>query len=334
MKEKEIRSTMKKISDQVQNQKSILMNKESKYNELVKKRTHLENAINKFGNIGTTNNSANNNINDSTNNFSALQYLYHSYILEMNNLENDFIRKQNSNDIISKDIKINRLLEQLKIRDEYISQEKKSLASKKIKFVFEQEKDIKKIEDLSIDAKNFSLPFIVQQDKRLITQNFKTMNNNNLNLMNSPSNNSSRNKVNLINNGQYDYSGYTNPNIIMEKKVIRTKTNEIMLKTKRNQISDLRLNILNDRYKNSKLIYINKGGNPNLSFNDEPNVIAFDSRRMNRSQSNSSFSHASQNESFDNSYMSSKVFNYKERKIDKKIKNIYVSKKKISPYVK
>ena len=63
----------------------------------------------------------------------------------MNNLENDFIRKQNSNDIISKDIKINRLLEQLKIRDEYISQEKKSLASKKIKFVFEQEKDIKKI---------------------------------------------------------------------------------------------------------------------------------------------------------------------------------------------
>ena len=162
----------------------------------------------------------------------------------MNNLENDFIRKQNSNDIISKDIKINRLLEQLKIRDEYISQEKKSLASKKIKFVFEQEKDIKKIEDLSIDAKNFSLPFIVQQDKRLITQNFKTMNNNNLNLMNSPSNNSSRNKVNLINNGQYDYSGYTNPNIIMEKKVIRTKTNEIMTKTKKNQLSELKLNML------------------------------------------------------------------------------------------
>ena len=93
----------------------------------------MESAINKFGNAPNSNNNIND---DSTQNFSALQCLYHSFILEINNTENDFIRKQNTNEIINKDIKINRLLEQLKIRDEYISQEKKSLANKKIKFVF------------------------------------------------------------------------------------------------------------------------------------------------------------------------------------------------------
>ena len=344
LKEKDIRSNMKKITDQIQNQKSILLTKESKYNELVQKRSNLESAINKFGNAPNSSpNINNNNLSDNTQNFSALQYLYHSYILEMNNLENDFIRKQNSNDIISKDIKINRLLEQLKIRDEYISQEKKSLASKKIKFVFEQEKDIKKIEDLSIDAKNFSLPFIVQQDKRLITQNFKTMNNNNLNLMNSPSNNNSRNKVNLINNGQYDYSGYTNPNIIMEKKVIRTKTNEIMTKTKKNQLSELKLNMLNDQYKNSKVMYVNKG---DRSFHEDNNnnIIIFDTKKLNKSQSFGTISARSKSrsksksrgdDSFNNSFGNSgSILNFREREIDNKIKRVMIGKKKASPYLK
>ena len=63
-------------------------------------------------------NSNNNSFVDNTQNFSALQYLYHSFILEINNLENDFVRKQNTNEIVSKDIKINKLIEQLKIRDE------------------------------------------------------------------------------------------------------------------------------------------------------------------------------------------------------------------------
>ena len=343
LKEKDIRSNMKKITDQIQNQKSILLTKESKYNELVQKRSNLEAAINKFGNVPNSPQNINsNNLSDNTHNFSALQYLYHSYILEMNNLENDFIRKQNSNEIISKDIKINRLLEQLKIRDEYISQEKKSLASKKIKFVFEQEKDIKKIEDLSIESKNFSLPYIVQQDKRLNTQNFKSVNNNNnLNIINSPSSNSSRNKVNLISNGQYDYSGYTNPNIIMEKKVIRTKTNEIMTKTKKNQLSELKLNMLNDQYKNSKVMYVNKG---DRSFHEDNNnnIIIFDTKKLNKSQSFGTISARSKSrsksrgeDSFNNSFGNSgSILNFREREIDNKIKRVMIGKKKASPYLK
>ena len=200
---------------------------------------------------------------DNAQNFSALQYLYHSFILEINNLENDFVRKQNTNEIVSKDIKINKLIEQLKIRDEYIKQEKKTLAKKKIKFVFEGEKDIKKLEDLNID-KNFSLPFIIQQDNNNMRggQNIISQTLNKTNRISSPINNnndmSSRHRVTIMSNGQLDYSSYSNPNIIMEKKVIRTKTNEIMNKTRKNQLSELKLNMLNDQYKNSRVMYVNK----------------------------------------------------------------------------
>ena len=323
-KEKAVQSQIKTLNNQLRSQKDLLSIKESQYREIYAKRQELQALISK-----TSSGLHNTQYNDQG--LNPLEYLYQSYILEIDNMENDFIRKQSLGEIRTKDIKIQKLVEQLKIRDEYIKEEKKVLEKKKIKYYFKGENEIKKIDELNID-KNFSLPFIIQQDDNSFNQNsFKY---NSMNTNNTKSRIKNLNRVNVISNGKYDYSGYSNPNIVKEKKVIRTKTNEIMLKTKRNQISDLRLNILNDRYKNSKLIYINKGGNPNLSFNDEPNVIAFDSRRMNRSQSNSSFSHASQNESFDNSYMSSKVFNYKERKIDKKIKNIYVSKKKISPYVK
>ena len=338
LKEKEIRANMKKITDQIQNQKSILLTKESKYNELVQKRTNLENAIGKFGNTQNNNtNMNNNNLSDNTQNFSALQYLYHSYILEINNLENDFIRKQNNNEIISKDIKINKLLEQLKIRDEYINQEKKSLANKKIKFIFEREKDIKKVEDLSIGSNNFSLPVIFQQDKRLNTQTI----NNDINKNSSPSNNTNRNRVFLMNNGQYDYSGYSNPNIIMEKKVIRTKTNEIMTKTKKNQLSELKLNMLNDQYKNSKVMYVNKGDRSFHEDNTNSNVIIFDTKKLNKSQSFGTISARSKSrsksreDSFNNSFGNSgSILNYREREIDNKIKRVMIGKKKASPYLK
>ena len=344
LKEKEIRSNMKKITEQIQNQKSVLLNKESKYNELVQKRTNLENAISKFGNSPNSNsNLNNNNINDTTQNFSALQYLYHSYILEMNNLENDFIRKQNNNEIISKDLKINRLIEQLKIRDEYITQEKKSLANKNIKFIFEREKDIRKVEDLNINTKHVSFPLIYQQDKRLNTQTINNITTTKNNISNIPAS-STRNKVFLMNNGQYDYSGYSNPNIIMEKKVIRTKTNEIINKTKKNQLSELKLNMLNDQYKNSKVMYVNKGDRSFHEENSNSNIIIFDTKKLNKSQSfgtisarskSRSKSRISREDSFNNSFGNNASFlNYQEREIENKIKKVMIGKKKSSPYLK
>ena len=96
---------------------------------------------------------------------------------------------------------------------------------------------------------------------------------------------SSRHQVTIISNGQYDYSGYSNPNIIMEKKVIKTKINEIMNKTRKNQLSELKLNMLTDQYKNSKVKYVNKRNVNNKSFHDDDNVITFDTRKLNKSQS-------------------------------------------------
>ena len=321
-KEKELKSQIKQINEDLLYQKDILSIKENKYNELISKRPNIEKLIGKLGsNLNLNSNS--NAYNENTQNFSALQYLYQSYILEINNMENDFMRKQSLNEIRTKDIKIQKLVEQLKIRDEYIKQEKKQLAKKKIKYFFEGEKDIKNLEELNID-KNFNLPFIIQQENSLSAFNTtKRVLNNNINM----------NRVNQISNGRYDYSGYCNPNIIKEKQVIKTKTNEIMRKTKKNQLSDLKLNMLNEQFKNSKVFYVNKGTNPNLSFSEEPNVITFDTRKLNKSQSNSSLSYRSQSDSLNASY-SNRAFNFKEREIDNKIRKIMVSKKKMSPYLK
>jgi hypothetical protein len=226
------------------------LTKESKYNELVQKRTNLENAIGKFGNSQNVNLNLNNsnNLNDNAQNFRALQYLYHSYILEINNLENDFIRKQNNNEIISKDIKINRLLEQLKIRDEYIHQEKKSLANKKIKFTFEREKDIKKIEDLNMGSNNFSLPVIFQQDKRLNTQT----------IMNDINKNSSRmkNHLNFIKSNSMIKLGNKNKFKDFEKiKIFKGKAVEILNNNELNKTNKNELKLSKEFNKRNIYLY-------------------------------------------------------------------------------
>ena len=333
MKEKDLRNNISKLNEQIQTQKSSLVNKETKFNELVAKRTSLENAIAKFGNSQNLN-SNNNSFVDNSNNFSALQYLYHSHILEINNLENEFARKQNTNEIVSKDIKINKLIEQLKIRDEYIKEEKKTFADKKIKFVFEGEKDIKKIEDLNID-KNLALPFILQQDNNTLRTTKNNFGSQTIEAASTKNNNSNPQRVTVLSKGQYDYSGYSNPNIIMEKKIIKTKTNEIMTKTRKNQLSELKLNMLNDQYKNSRVMYVNRDNSVNKSFHDDDNVITFNMRNLNKSQSYGSMSHKSQNDSLNNSTLrKSGIFNYKDREIDNKIKRVMISKKRASPYLK
>ena len=80
--------------------------------------------------------------------------------------------------------------------------------------------------------------------------------------------------------------------------------------------------MINEQYKNSKVFYVNKGTNPNVSFKEEPNVITFDTKRLNKSQSSVSLSYRSQNDSF-NANENNRVFNYKEREIDNKIRKIF-----------
>ena len=93
--------------------------------------------------------------------------------------------------------------------------------------------------------------------------------------------------------------------------------------------------MLNDQYKNSRVMYVNKRHVGNRSFHEDDNVITFDTRKLNKSQSFGSISPKSQNDSLTNSnFGKSGIFNYKEREIDNKIKRVMIGKKKASPYVK
>ena len=300
LKEKEYRSQINKVTEQINLQKGILIAKETKYNETMKKRENFENLINKFG---------------KDKNGSSLTYLYHCFVFEINNLTNEHIRRQNLIILRQKEMKISKLLEQLKIRDEYINTEKKELKKKNIHFVFNEENQIKKIEDLSID-RSFSLPAVIQQQEvpLPIPSPSRRMNTSaDLTNQRTPS------------NVKYDYSAYRNPNIVKEKQQFKTKTNEIITKSKRNELSQLRLNILNDSYKNSKVIYVNKKNN--RAYDSNNYVITFDAKFLNKSQSNASIhSNPSHNDS-------GVGLNLREREIDNKIRKIMGGKKKISPYI-
>ena len=237
----------------------------------MKKRENFENLINKFG---------------KDKNGSSLTYLYHCFVFEINNLTNEHIRRQNLIILRQKEMKISKLLEQLKIRDEYINTEKKELKKKNIHFVFNEENQIKKIDDLNID-RSFSLPAVIQQQEvpLPIPSPSRRMNTSaDLTNQRTPS------------NVKYDYSAYRNPNIVKEKQQFKTKTNEIITKSKRNELSQLRLNILNDSYKNSKVIYVNKKNN--RAYDSNNYVITFDAKFLNKSQSNASIhSNPSHNDS-------------------------------------
>ena len=120
LKEKEYRSQINKVTEQINLQKGILIAKETKYNETMKKRENFENLINKFG---------------KDKNGSSLTYLYHCFVFEINNLTNEHIRRQNLIILRQKEMKVSKLLDQVKIRDEYINTEKKELKKKNIHFV-------------------------------------------------------------------------------------------------------------------------------------------------------------------------------------------------------
>ena len=119
-KEKAVQSQIKTLNNQLTSQKDLLSIKESQYREIYAKRGDLEESISKL-----SSNLRNMQYNDNNQGLNALEYLYQSYILEIDNMENDFIRKQSLGEIRTKDIKIQKLVEQLKIRDEYIKEEKK-----------------------------------------------------------------------------------------------------------------------------------------------------------------------------------------------------------------
>lgn len=308
MKEKELKSAIIKVSEQITLQKGLIIVKETRYKELARKRENLENQIARYN----------------TNSLGAsLYYLFNYYVFEVNNMKQEYLRKQNLNNLKQKDIKISKLIEQVSIRDEYIANEKKELEKKRIKILFDKESNIKSIAELNIE-RNFASTLHPQHQElpvqvlpTPITQRTQA------DTFMKRGNQRSASQTPM---GCFDYSGYDNPNIIKDKKRTKTKTTEIIAKSKKSELSQLKLNMLNDLYKNSKVVYVSKQ-NLKSGFAENKNVIAFDTRILNKSQTNVSIhSNLSTNDH------SNSILNIKERAIDHKIMKL-IGKRR-SPFMK
>jgi hypothetical protein len=302
--QKEIKNGINKIQESIEALKLNLISKQTSLFEFESKRTDIKNNISKYkdeplsGSLNTT---------------------YQHYIVLLENLNLEYKKIQNNFNLKQKELKLNKLIDQIKLRDDLLSSVKNEMSKKGINFKTSDE--VKSLENLNISS-NFILPTVgnpkdsgqtpfTLRSFRGISQNYSS---NNLN--------SSRSKS--------PYEGYKNPNIVKTKKKFKSKITEIIDKVKKNELSDLKLNMINNLYPNSKIYYIN-AKNPNKKLNiNQQNLITFDTRKL-----NNSFDKA--NTSFNS--IKSDITRGREREIDKKVKNILINKNiltrhKNSPYLK
>ena len=378
---KETNSQISKLKEQINTQNQILNEKKRFYMELYKKREIFETYL------GIKNNNTNNNNN------SNLFYLYNRFVYEINNLNNEYSRRHKMNLVNQSNMKIQNLLEQLTIRDEYIDKYNKELLQKKVKLDYPQDKEIKNIKDVYIEKiinvpPQSSIPLLnvankeqqgvdiksitkeesllSKKDAIILPKSERSKSNiaktiqdkpvvilpqvqQNISAFQSPYNTNTSNFLlnNTNNQGKINYSGYSNPNIIKKKQVFKTKTNEIIQKAKNNELSELRLNILNGMYSASKVMYVHKNEKDSLD-KSEDYVISFDAKLLNKSQSDASiYSNISEKEVSKNGSTvnlfkrgtPSRLFlngsnNINERQIDSKIKRLLGGKTRYGPYIK
>ena len=267
---KDLTSQNTKFNIQIKTNQDILDKKLKQYEELIKKRETFETYFKKAGNSSQ---------------IDSLRYLYEYYQLQIENISNEQQRISNMVELNKRELKIHKIIEQLKIRDEYITKENNELNNKKVKFQFNNDNKIKPLSQLKLINKKQITPLYLYQDLPRIN----TLSTSHLEpkpqLTNNNNNSIQRTISARFNN--VDYSGYTNPNVIKEKKVFNTKTNQVISYIsgrKQNKISTLRLNIINDQFKGSKVLYVNKQLNRNDYHNN--NVISFQPKLLNKSNNN------------------------------------------------
>ena len=375
---KELSTQVLQLKEQLNAQSRMLNEKKRMFNELIKRRENIENYVNT----------------NKRSNLSSLFCVYNKYVYEIQNLNNEYTRKRSMILLNQQNMKIQKLIEQLSIRDEYITNYNKQLLQMKTELKYEEDNNIKPIKDLLTEymikphnvlslhmfpqiktfkpltkADHTFSKHITHQTPSLSPSSLPLIRNNStpqLNTSNVNSNNITRSthfmhdntlSVNSVRH-KYDYSKYSNPNIFKLKKVFKTKTNEIIQKAKNNELSELKLSILNDKYSGSKLKYVNNKHNKN---NEEHNdyVITFEAKLLNKSLHNGTmYSNFSDKETctninetntihyhnnnkeplsgrnYNHYIYNSKSLNIKEREIDLKIKKLLGRKYKYSPYIK
>jgi len=310
LKQKEIKITVNKLIENIEALKINLNSKIVEHNDLKRKREDLQVTINKLAKepLGA-----------------SLNLSFQYYVVLLDNMTLEYNKNSNLINLKQKEIKLNKLLDQLKIRDDIITNVKSELNKNGVKI--NTNNNIKPIENLNIDH-SFVLPVVIAPSNpfQKLPPNIKKSE--------QIVNNSSQ----VANRSPYE--GYSNPNITKQKKKIKSKTTEIIIKAKRNQLTDVKMNMINNLYGSSKLYYINKN-NPNKKINNKmQNVIPVDSRSFNRSYDKINTSlDKSQNSDISRRSTSKIREKIREREIDKKIKNIFINRNvltrhKNSPYLK
>ncbi len=293
-KAKDLKKYIAKLNEQINTLKASIDLKILNQSQLINKRESLQNQISQYNNqpVGT-----------------ALNLTYQYYIITLNNLSLDQKKNQNVNELKMNEMKISKYINQIKARDEAIKNVDNELRKRNISIKVGE--DIKTLSEINIEQ-SIILPNINTSNK------FEESKSANVNLPPSKNARSSSPKPRVLN-----YNEYSHPYIIKEKKKFKTKTTEIIEKTKRNQLTNIRLNLINEMYPNSKIKYTNP--TQVVSHNDK--VIEFKASNFIKDKNNTSMT------SNHTSHSQSRL----ERELDKKNKyilNKHVNRYKNSPYVK
>jgi hypothetical protein len=302
---KELRGYMSRINEQISMLKNSIDMKIQQQTELLKRREYIHTQVT-FYNKDPLGNAVNMN--------------YQYYILCLNNLSLEYKKYQNNNLIKINEIKVNKFVNQVKLRDEVLKNIDGEL--KKRNLNVKANENLKQLTDLNIEQ-SLILPSINNDVSSMILDDPKQIMKSQ-NTINKSICRSANSKKNL------NYEGYNNPFIIKEKKRFKTKTSAIMDKSNKNQLSEIKLNLLNELYPNSKVKYLTSDKQSSMS----DKVIEFKAPNiLNRDKSNISILSTHSSPSKHNNNNSSRL----EREMDKKSKNILkrniISRYRNSPYI-
>jgi hypothetical protein len=324
LKQKELRMSIKKLTDSIESHKVSLDHKQVQMNILMKKREELQSLINKYSAepLG-----------------GSLNLTYQYYIVLLDNLTLEQKKHQNVNNLKYKEVRMNKLIDQVRLRDDYINNINTEM--KKKNFKVNPVSEIKGLDDLNIEH-SFILPSVETRGRQMPNQQqqipLQQINMNN-NVRTYPNNFKTNQRSQSPRNGHLNYEGYNNPNIIKEKKNFKTKTTEIIDKVKKNELTDLKLNVINDLYPNSKVYYMNSNHpNRGLSQSRMKNVISFNAQNLYQPAGNDRINMSATSIKSTEISQRSMSRGRMEREIDKKVKNILrkniVGRYKKSPYLK
>jgi hypothetical protein len=297
LRKKELRDAIKRLSEDITNQKILLSDLSIEFNELVKKREELKIliSIHLKEPLGQ-----------------SLQMAFQNYLVELENLDLDQKKSINIKNLRNKEVKVNKLIDQIKLRDQLIENMKAELYKKGIKM--KENEKLKNLENLNIENKSsYALEQI--SNFKNSPQNYyyndeakiPEANNKYLKKFSNPKFKSRSNSPRDLN-----FQAYNNPNIKKEKVKIKTKATELINRAKRKELTEIKMHLINDMYPNSKINYLNSGNQRILRENSIPIHL----------KSGESF-HSLMNKSNYSNLNTS----FKEREIDKKVKGTFLKKK-------